>query len=65
MKTLEAISQVFGPKHMVYVGIELTKKHEQHLRDSVERMMDNLEEQYDGKRIKGEVTLIISPWKED
>lgn len=65
MKTLASIADIFGPKHLVYVGIELTKRHEQHLRDTVERMMDHLQETYEGKRIKGEITIVISPWQED
>ena len=28
LKTLESIQDVFGEKHKVYVGIELTKRHE-------------------------------------
>ncbi len=38
--TLEAIKEAFGPRHMIYIGIELTKKHERHIRDSVERASD-------------------------
>ena len=57
--------EVFGPKHMVYVGIELTKKHEQHIRDTVERVIEQLEEAIDGSRIKGEVTLVLAPSEHD
>lgn len=50
---------------MVYIGMELTKKHEQHFRDTVERVMEQLVDQNDGQRIKGEITMVLAPWKED
>ena len=59
------IEEVFGPKHMVFVGLELTKKHEQTLRDRVERVRQQIEEQSEGSRIKGEVTIVIAPFEED
>ena len=50
---------------MVFVGLELTKKHEQTLRDRVERVRQQIEEQSEGSRIKGEVTIVIAPFEED
>ena len=65
MRTLYSIEEIFGPKHLVYVGFELTKRHEQHLRDGVYRVRSHLEESMEGSRLKGEVTLVISAWKDD
>jgi len=65
IKTLASIEAVFGPKHMVFVGFELTKRHEQHFRDTVERVRASLEESAEGTRLKGEVTLVIAPWQQD
>ena len=65
MRTLYSIEEIFGPRHLVYVGLELTKRHEQHLRDGVQRVRSQLEELIEGSRLKGEVTLVISAWKDD
>ena len=34
IKTLKSIIDVFGPNHKIYIGLELTKRHETHLRDT-------------------------------
>ena len=65
IKTLYSIEEVFGADHMVYIGLELTKRHEQHLRDTVSRLRDQLQEQIEGSKLKGEITLVISAAKED
>lgn len=62
LRSLHSIEEIFGPTHPVYVAIELTKKHEQHMRDTVERLRAHIEEITEGQRLKGEVTLIIGPW---
>jgi 16S rRNA C1402 (ribose-2'-O) methylase RsmI len=49
---------------LIYVGIELTKRHEQHYRDSVNKIRTYLEELNEGNRMKGEITMIISPYKD-
>ena len=38
LKTLASIEEVFGPKHEVFIGVELTKLHERHFRDQVSRV---------------------------
>lgn len=65
MRTLYSIEEIFGPAHPVYVGFELTKRHEQHYRDGVQRVRSQLEESIEGSRLKGEVTLVISVYRED
>lgn len=65
IKTLYSIEEIFGPRHLIFVGFELTKRHEQHFRDGVQRVRSQLEESSEGSRLKGEITLVISPWKED
>ena len=40
MKTLDTIKEIFGESHEVYIGVELTKMHERHYRDTVARVMD-------------------------
>ena len=65
LKTLHSIAEVFGQKHKVYVGLELTKRHEKHLKDTVERVIESLTEQLEGSRLKGEVTMVLGPWQED
>lgn len=48
VRTLHSIQEVFGPKHHVYVGMELTKKYEEHFRDSVDRLITYFEEITEG-----------------
>lgn len=43
MQTLDSIKEVFGPNHLIYVGVELTKKFERHYRDTVQRVIEELE----------------------
>lgn len=43
LKTLGAIEEIFGKDHEVYVGIELTKMHERHLRDKVSVLREKIE----------------------
>lgn len=64
LRTLSSVRDVFGASHLVYVGIELTKRHEQHLRDTVERVIEELEQDAESSRLKGEVTIVLAPWKE-
>ena len=52
---------MFGPKHEVYIAMELTKMHERHYRDEVRRIFAKLEEEYEGSRIKGEITIVVGP----
>jgi 16S rRNA C1402 (ribose-2'-O) methylase RsmI len=64
LRTLSFIEEIFGPKHEIYVGVELTKLHERHYRDSVSRVREQLETETEGSRLKGEVTLVISPYSD-
>ena len=45
--------------------MELTKLHETHYRGEVSKLRAQLEEQAEGKKLKGEVTLVIAPPVED
>ena len=65
IRSLHSIEEVFGPDHQIYIGLELTKRHEQHLRDTVQRLREQLEEEYEGSKLKGEITIVIPPAKED
>ena len=56
------IEEIFGEKHEVYIGVELTKMHERHFRDTVKRVREQIELESEGSRFKGEVTLIIAPY---
>ena len=44
------------------MGLELTKLHERHLRDSVKRVREQLAAETEGARLKGEVTLVLAPF---
>lgn len=59
------IEEVFGENHEVFIGVELTKFHEKHYKDTVNRLRQQIELEYEGTRLKGEITLIISPFQED
>ena len=43
LRTLSAIEEIFGKDHEVYVGVELTKMHERHLRDKVGKLREQIE----------------------
>lgn len=58
------IEDIFGPKHEVFIGVELTKFHERHFRDQVGRVREQIETESEGSRFKGEITLIISPYED-
>ena len=62
LKTLSFIEDIFGANHEVYIGVELTKMHERHYRDTVSRVREAIENESEGSRFKGEVTLIIAPY---
>eukprot|EP00826_Nyctotherus_ovalis_P003052 TRINITY_DN10611_c0_g3_i2.p1 TRINITY_DN10611_c0_g3~~TRINITY_DN10611_c0_g3_i2.p1 ORF type:complete len:529 (+),score=153.08 TRINITY_DN10611_c0_g3_i2:337-1923(+) len=55
--TLNAVEEVYGPEHEVYLGAELTKMHERHHKGSVEEMKEKLK-QPDTKH-RGELTVVI------
>ena len=48
VRTLHSIKEIFGPKHQVYVAFELTKKYEEHHKDSAERLIQYFEEITEG-----------------
>jgi 16S rRNA C1402 (ribose-2'-O) methylase RsmI len=43
------------------VAVELTKFHERHYRDQVVRVREQIEQESEGSRFKGEITLVIAP----
>ena len=53
---------MFGPNHEIYIGVELTKMHERHFRDTVKRVREQIDLESEGSRFKGEVTLVIAPF---
>ena len=65
-KTIECISEVYGDKHEIYIGVELTKKFETHFYGKVGEIPKKLEEFYkkDNAGIRGEMTLILAPFIE-
>ena len=65
IRTLYSIEEILGADQQIYIGLELTKRHEQHLRDSVSRLREQLEQEYEGQKIKGEITIVLPPTKED
>lgn len=42
IKSLDTIKDVLGPKHPVFVGLELTKQYEKHLHGSVSDVQKDL-----------------------
>ena len=38
IKTLQTIEDIFGEDHEIYLGFELTKLHERHLRNKVKNI---------------------------
>lgn len=61
MRTLATIEDVMGPGQKVFIAVELTKKFETHYRGRVEDVRRELEEKFEGSKLKGEVTLILAP----
>ena len=53
--------EVFGDEHEVLVAFELTKKYETHHRGTLTQVMEQLSEQTEGSRLKGEVTMVVAP----
>jgi 16S rRNA C1402 (ribose-2'-O) methylase RsmI len=64
LRSLVSIEETFGEKHEVYVGMELTKFHEKHYRDEVKRLREKIEEEFEGRRVKGEISIVVSPYNE-
>lgn len=65
LKTLLTVEKIFGDKQLVYIGFEISKLHERHLRGAVREIYDKLnmpKENDDWASLKGEVTLIIAPY---
>jgi len=61
LRSLHAIEEVYGADHEVYVGMELTKMHEKHYRAKVGQLRLEVEREFEGTTIKGEVTVVIGP----
>lgn len=60
-RTLATIEEILGSEHEVFVGIELTKLHETHYRGPVGKVLEQIQEQTEGSKLKGEVTLLLAP----
>lgn len=56
------IEEIFGSKHEVYIGVELTKRHEKHYTGEVLKIREQIENENEGSRIKGEVTMVLAPY---
>ncbi len=57
MKLLEEIKQYFGPERKVSVARELTKIYEEVVRGTIDEVI----EYFTGKKIKGEIVVVIAP----
>ena len=62
LKTLLSIEKIFGEDQIISVGMELTKLHENIMRGRVRDIYEKLSESDQIKDIKGEITLVISPY---
>lgn len=71
LNLLRAIENHYGSRQNVYIGIELTKMHERHLRGEVSVIFEELNAMDDFKTasVLGEVTVIVPPrssrWNKD
>ena len=63
-ETLEAIREVYGGGQFVYMGLELSKRHERHVRGLVNELLYQLKESEE-LEVRGEVTLVIGPYQGD
>lgn len=57
-QTLATVAKVYGPDHPIYVGQELTKRHECHHRGSASELVALFSSM---KRVLGELTVVLSP----
>jgi 16S rRNA (cytidine1402-2'-O)-methyltransferase len=65
--TLQAIQEIFGPSHHVFVGQELTKFHENHYRGEARQVLNELTKTLEAStmlKLYGELTLVVSPYIE-
>eukprot|EP01017_Pseudomicrothorax_dubius_P041217 TRINITY_DN6569_c0_g1_i2.p1 TRINITY_DN6569_c0_g1~~TRINITY_DN6569_c0_g1_i2.p1 ORF type:complete len:492 (-),score=136.03 TRINITY_DN6569_c0_g1_i2:87-1562(-) len=68
LRTLLTIEKVFGETQMVYVGLELSKLHERHVRGRVREVYERLnspDHKDDFNSLRGEATLVIAPYSTD
>ena len=65
LKTLATIEDVLGPKQLIFIAFELTKKFETHYRGKVSEIRQQMEEKSEGQKLKGEVTLILAPGEDE
>ena len=56
--TLQTIAEIYGENHEVYIGLELTKIHEDSLRGEVVKVLREIESRLNV--LKGELTLVIA-----
>jgi 16S rRNA (cytidine(1402)-2'-O)-methyltransferase len=57
-RTLETFGEIFGLKHEIYIGVELTKKFERHYRGNIAEVIEQINV---NEEIKGEITIITAP----
>ena len=64
---LGIISRIYGPNQMIYLGVELTKLHERHLRGTVSKVLSILSANpdYTVPSLKGEITIVIAPYQKE
>ncbi|CAG9322732.1 unnamed protein product [Blepharisma stoltei] len=61
--TLECLKEVFGKKHQIFIGQEMTKFHEKLYRGSIEEVCEEMKLEENAKgRVHGELTIVISPF---
>jgi 16S rRNA (cytidine1402-2'-O)-methyltransferase len=57
LKTLKQMEEILGPDRAIVMGRELTKMHEEFVRGTT----GELYEKYKGKKVKGEIVLLLAP----
>lgn len=57
-RTVETLIEIFGLRHEAYIGLELTKKFENHISGTLESIREILDQKED---VRGEITVIIGP----
>ena len=61
IRTLFDVQQIFGDDHKVFLGVELTKFFESHIRGTVKEVLEKL--QTADRPLKGEVTMVLEGFK--
>lgn len=64
LKSLADMELIFGAETEVFVARELTKKFEQHYHGSIEKVIEDLQEQFPDK-VQGELVVILNSLSKD